>query len=242
MTDANQPAGNETKVTKPSDKRRKRGIVIGVVAAVVIVAGAGFWVWHEQPSFCNAICHTPMDAYLDTYEQPLGQAGVDKWGLEVDDTSGMMAVTHRAAGLSCLKCHEPQLAEQISEGINWVGGNYEVVTNAAGQKVPTERTLADLTEARGIPSEQFCLNSGCHVNDDGSAMTVDDLRAKTEGHGYNPHAWHNGDMECGDCHKAHATSVNQCTECHAEAEVPAGWLTASQEKAHLRELSAAEAE
>ena len=43
-------------------KRPKRGwIVAGAVAAVIVVAGAGFWVWHEQPSFCNAICHSPMD-------------------------------------------------------------------------------------------------------------------------------------------------------------------------------------
>ena len=42
-------------------RRKKRGIVVGVIVAVIVVAGAGFWVWHEQPSFCNAICHSPMD-------------------------------------------------------------------------------------------------------------------------------------------------------------------------------------
>ena len=35
--------------SKPSGKRRGRRwpIVVGVIAAVVVAAGAGFWVWHE---------------------------------------------------------------------------------------------------------------------------------------------------------------------------------------------------
>ena len=49
-------------------KRRTRGIIAGVVAAaIVVVAGAAFLVWNEQPSFCNAICHTPMDPYVEGY-------------------------------------------------------------------------------------------------------------------------------------------------------------------------------
>ena len=40
-----------------------------VVVAVAIIAGAGLWVWHEQPSFCAAICHVPMDPYLETYDE-----------------------------------------------------------------------------------------------------------------------------------------------------------------------------
>ena len=45
----------------PKRKRARAAIIAGVTAAIIIVAGAGFWVWHEQPSFCGAICHTPMD-------------------------------------------------------------------------------------------------------------------------------------------------------------------------------------
>ena len=47
--------------------RKNKLIIVGVVAAVLVAAGAGFWVWHEQPSFCNAICHSPMDKYVETY-------------------------------------------------------------------------------------------------------------------------------------------------------------------------------
>lgn len=58
-----------TEEKKASPKRPKKApVIIGVVAAIVVVAGAGMWVWHEQPIFCGAICHVPMDPYLETYE------------------------------------------------------------------------------------------------------------------------------------------------------------------------------
>lgn len=102
----------------PRRKKKKWPIVVGVVVAVLVVAGAGFWVWHEQPSFCNAICHTPMDAYLPTYEAEPGQAATDVWGNEVANASGMMAAMHRAQnGTTCLGCHVPTLSEQIGEGM-----------------------------------------------------------------------------------------------------------------------------
>ena len=44
---------NASQPGAPAPKRKaKRGwIVGGVIAAVIVVAGAGFWVWHETPSF-----------------------------------------------------------------------------------------------------------------------------------------------------------------------------------------------
>lgn len=54
--------------------KKKPAIVAGTVAVVLVLAGAGFWVWHEQPSFCNAICHSPMDNYVESYSS--GDAGM----------------------------------------------------------------------------------------------------------------------------------------------------------------------
>ena len=85
-----------TEEAAPKKKGKKWSIVVGVVVVVLIAAGAGFWVWHEQPSFCAAICHTPMDEYLETYEQEPGTTGVDKWGNEVSNTNAMLAVSHKA--------------------------------------------------------------------------------------------------------------------------------------------------
>ena len=124
-TEATEADNSATKEAAPKKKGKKWPIVVGVVVVVLIAAGAGFWVWHEQPSFCNAICHTPMDPYNATYDQEAGTTGIDKWGNEVADASSMLAATHRAQeGTTCMGCHVPTLSEQITEGINWVTGNY----------------------------------------------------------------------------------------------------------------------
>jgi len=92
-------AVEETEAAPAAKKARKKWpIVVGVVVAVLVVAGAGFWVWHEQPSFCNAICHTPMDPYLPTYEATPGEPATDKWGNELETASGMLDGWPRCGG------------------------------------------------------------------------------------------------------------------------------------------------
>ncbi len=170
---------NETGAQERGPKKRKPLIIAAVVAVVVVIAGAGFFVWHEQPSFCAAICHTPMDRYLATYEAELGQPTTDKWGNEVADASGMLATVHRAEGENCLACHVPTLGEQISEGANWVTGNYYFPL--------WERTTEELVAARGLEDpDQFCLNEGCHN------MTRDELVEKTSDRAFNPHVQQHG--------------------------------------------------
>ena len=149
--------GAEAGEAAPKKKGKKWPIVVGVVAVVLIAAGAGFWVWHEQPSFCNAICHT----YLPTYEAEPGQASVDKWGNDVEDASGMMAAVHRVskdqggAEATCMSCHVPTIGEQVSEGMAWITGNYYYPLE--------ERDVDQLVEARGLESgDEFCLNESCH--------------------------------------------------------------------------------
>ncbi len=221
-TEATEADNSTTKEAAPKKKGKKWPIVVGVVAVVLIAAGAGFWVWHEQPSFCNAICHTPMDQYNATYDQEPNTAGVDKWGNEVKNTSSMLCVSHKmptdqgGAGATCMSCHIPTMSEQMSEGINWVTGNYVYPLE--------ERTGADLVEARGLEADQFCLNESCHN------LTRDDLVKATSGMEFNPHVPQHGEIECTECHKAHRASVMYCTSCHSEAEVPEGWLTVAEAK------------
>lgn len=211
--------GASEKRAKSPKRRRKVGVIVGVVVVVLVVAGAGLWTWHEQPSFCGAICHTPMDNYLETYEAEPGQPAADKWGNEVADASGMMAPLHRAdAGTDCLDCHTPVLSQQISEGVNWVSGNYQFPLN--------ERTLTQITEPAGIDYDQLCLNESCHN------MTREDLVDATADMGtYNPHSMHHEELDCGTCHKAHRASVMYCTQCHATAEVPEGWVSMAESNA-----------
>ena len=168
-------AGAAGATPSPKRCRRKVTAVVATVAVVLVAAGAGFMVWHDQPSFCNAICHTPMDGYLTTYESTPGEAATDKWGNQVADASSMLAPVHAQEGITCVGCHVPQMSEQVTEGLGWLTGSYSVVQTADERFVPEEKSLSDLIAARGIASEAFCLNSGCHVNDDGSTMTRDDL-------------------------------------------------------------------
>ena len=213
-TEAPATEGSTTEETAPKKKGKKWPIVVGVVVVVLIAAGAGFWVWHEQPSFCAAICHPPMDEYLETYEQEAGTAGVDKWGNEVANTNAMLAVSHKAQGKDCMACHVPTLSEQMSEGMNWVTGNYVYPLE--------ERDTEMLTEARGVDADEFCLNESCHN------LTRDDLIKATSDMEFNPHQPQHGEIECSECHKAHRASVMYCTQCHSEAEVPEGWLTVAE--------------
>ena len=209
----------------PKKKRKKLPVILGVVAVVLVAAGAGFFVWHEQPSFCNAICHTPMDPYNETYEQAIDTQGVDKWGNEVNDTRAMMSVLHREEDVTCLECHVPTIEEQLSEGMAWISGNYTVPLD--------EYTMKDLTSHRNAPADEFCLNDSCHhvSSVDGSDIkTRDDLTAIFADQTFNPHSEQHGQNQCSDCHKAHRASVNYCSECHSDAEMADGWLTVAKAK------------
>lgn len=212
-----KPAGGSRDVEGALSPKRKKVAIAATAAAIVVIAAAGFWTWHEQPSFCGAICHVPMDEYLATYEQEPGTQGTDKYGNEVSNTSAMLAVSHKAAANgTCLDCHQPVLSEQVSEGISWAAGSYSYPLY--------ERTGADLTEARGEDSDAFCLNESCHD------LSRDDLRNATADLAFNPHDDHHGQLDCTSCHKAHRASVMYCSECHSEAEVPDGWISPQEEK------------
>ena len=137
MAEEEKVETTEAADTKAAKKGKKKWpVVVGVVAVVIVAAGAGFWVWHEQPSFCAAICHTPMDAYLETYDS----GSYDKYGNELtseDQKNSMMAYLHKTeAGTTCLGCHQPVITEQVTEGMNWISGKYEVAgENKQGETV-----------------------------------------------------------------------------------------------------------
>ena len=203
----------ETAAPKKSSAKKRVGIVCGVIAVIVAIAGFGMWTWHDDPSFCGTVCHTPMASYLETYDQKPNTEGVDKYGNPVSNTSAMLADQHGAMGFDCLTCHKATLGQQISEGTAWLAGNYTYPLD--------ERSVAELGEPTGMGSDEMCLNESCHN------MTRDDLYNLTadEENLYNPHWSHHETLDCGTCHKAHGQSVLYCTQCHAQAPVPEGWLS-----------------
>jgi len=203
----------------PTNRRGRGLIVLAVLVVVMGIAGIAGWKWHEQPSFCNAICHRPMDPFLATFLDESGKPGTDKMGNVVSDGSSMLAVTHREAGVDCLGCHVPTIGEMVSEGIHWITGNY--------YNPLAERDLSELTKARKLKPDQFFLNKSCHHLDaDGQViLSRDQLVSLTADLKYNPHSDYHEVNDCGDCHKAHRASVYACTGCHKTIQLPAGWLS-----------------
>lgn len=178
----------------PRRTLKRSWVTAGVIALVAVVAGAGFWVWHETPSFCNSVCHSPMDAYVDTY---------------YSDDPGMLVTAHADAGETCLSCHEPVLTEQVGEAVKWLADDYPLT--ADGTMLATGADFA---------SEEFCAESGCHDMADVVAQT---WGFEENDEKYNPHSSHQDlALSCGDCHKAHETSVLVCNQCHS-LNMPEGW-------------------
>ena len=200
------------KPKKPLDKK-KLGIIVGVVVVVLAVGGIGFWNFHNTPQFCDFLCHNPQDPYNPTYYAEPGQSATDKWGNEVKDASGMMAAVHRVeADANCLSCHEPTLAEQIVEGLEWGTGSF--------RNPLSERSLTNLVRWHdGMDGTEFCLNSACHD------LTKSDLTEKTSYMSRNVHSWHHNEYTCSDCHKSHRASVLVCSQCHSDYTLPEGWIT-----------------
>ena len=211
-------------IDDPARKKKNKLKIVLPILAVIVVAAVGFWVWHNTPGFCNAICHTPMDPYNITYDQEPHAPGIDKWGNTVESTAGLLCVTHKEQGLACMDCHVPTLGEQVGEAVAWVTGNYEVKDNATYDMVLFETDLEKLVQARGIKPDEFCLNSACHN------VTREDLVTLTASYTRNPHEQPHGRLECSDCHKAHRASVNTCTDCHIDAPLPEGWISTAKAK------------
>lgn len=123
--------------------RRRWPIAVGVVAVALVAAGAGFALWHSQPSFCNAICHQPMDPYVEGYYHQ----------------SDLMAFAHQEQDVACLDCHVPTLEEQVTEGLSWVRGDYAM---------DEDGMLATV----GVRSDaKMCAVEGCHGWSDVVAAT-----------------------------------------------------------------------
>ena len=83
----------------PKKKRshKKHWIVLGTVAVIIIGLGIGGLVWHEQPGFCSAICHEPMDSYVSGY---------------YSGDNSLLVTAHAEAGEECLDCHKTDLSLQ----------------------------------------------------------------------------------------------------------------------------------
>lgn len=167
--------------------------VVAVIAAVVIVACVGLWSWASSPGFCSALCHSPMEAYVASYESG------DK---------GMGAARHAEAGMNCPSCHSRSTVRQIGEFAHWATDSYTVDQDGF------------LVKDGDLATKEYCTQSGCHTWE---AIVDATWGFAGNGEQYNPHASHeDGSITCSDCHKMHQKSELYCAKCH-ELNLPEGW-------------------
>jgi hypothetical protein len=97
---------------RPSKKRSRRKllIVLAAIAVIVVSAGIGGVIWHGHPGFCNALCHDPMDPYVEGY---------------YSGDNNLLVTAHADAQKDCLDCHVATVGQQISEAGSWISGSYK---------------------------------------------------------------------------------------------------------------------
>lgn len=180
----------------PAPKRRRKWlIVLGVALAVAAVSGAGFWVWHETPSFCGTMCHDTMGSYLDTYEN-----------------SDFLVKSHADADVACLDCHEAELATQMAELQVQLSGSYRLPL--AKMETDDSFCLRDGCHTREeivVSTSDYTAGEGTKVNP--HEMTV----AAGTPQKQNPHGSDGKTVPCSTCHTSHRASkgIDYCYDaCH----------------------------
>lgn len=194
---ADEKPAEGAKERRPLTKNAR--ITIAVVAvAIVAVVCAGAFTWATSPSFCNALCHSPLDNYVEGYESGDPSLGV---------------TVHAAAGVDCLSCHDRSPVRQLGEFAHWATDSYEV--DADGFLVKDDT----------IATKEFCTQSGCHTWE---AIVDSTWGFAGNDEEFNPHASHqDGAIECNDCHKMHRANELYCAKCH-DLELPEGWVATSE--------------
>jgi nitrate/TMAO reductase-like tetraheme cytochrome c subunit len=169
---------DEVSAAKPVKKTNwlKISIIANIVILVVVaIAASTMAIVHQadtNPKFC-ASCHI-MAKNVDSYM-----------------TGSNLDHVHELAGVQCKQCHEYPLSAEITSGIKFVTGNYEVG--------------ADGELAQRKYDDSMCLK--CHI----SYEFVD---AKTSSLDKDPHNSHLGQMPCSTCHVSHGEQVDYCAQCH----------------------------
>ena len=168
----------------PAEQKNIRLIKYSLIANLVLVIGiaaaiGGMAVIEQSdtnPAFCGT-CHV-MQANVNSYL-----------------TSNHLDNVHQQAGVQCKECHDYPLMAEIASGVNYMTGNYEVVS--ADNPALAKRTFG----------EEMCTK--CHG-------TMEQVARKTDYLKFNPHdAEAMGSFTCSDCHVSHGAQIDTCGECHS---------------------------
>ena len=213
---------------KPKKKGKGRVILLTVVIAVVLLCGGGGIVYatqHDNPQFCNAVCHVPMTPYVESF---MDGTSVNPQQTDLNGPISLAVHIENNEDMSCLTCHDDGIASQIQEGITWVTGNYTL-------PLELTMTIKEPTAAHQRSGITTCLESGCHAG----ITTLDDLKKATADDHRNPHDSHNGAQDCSSCHQMHEQSVQTCSQCHGDTHIPDGWISYNDKQKQIKEAAAA---
>jgi len=150
-------------------------LVGGTFLVTVLLLGTGGYVIHQSntnPEFCGT-CHIMQDnvqSYL---------------------SSSDMDHVHALAEVQCKECHDYPIPKEISAGVKFIFGNYDV--DVDGKLL--QRKFND----------EMCLE--CHISYEYLANQTDYLEK-------NPHLSHWDTLKCRDCHISHGQQIDLCSECH----------------------------
>lgn len=148
------------------------------IISIAIIGFAGNGIIRQSdvnPEFC-ASCH-PMDANVQSYMD-----------------SNHLDNVHMQAGVQCKECHDYPLQAEIASGINYILGNYEIVS------------IEDQRLAHRQFGDEMCFQ--CHISAEYLANQTDFLRL-------NPHLSHWANLSCNECHISHGDQIDYCSNCHS---------------------------
>ena len=127
----------ETASETPKKKRDWKGkrlpIVIAAVVAVTVLGVAG-WAWRATPGYCDALCHSTMGKYYDTFE----------------NQTDSLAFAHKGVvNGKCLDCHENTLGTSVrmAQSLSLIHISSRVTMAACGHEV-WHRAVVHMWHAR----------------------------------------------------------------------------------------------
>ena len=177
------------------NRRRKLASILCVSAVVLVGAAAGFWVWHEQPGFCGAVCHDIMGSYVESYAQ-----------------GTLLASQHAQSDVVCLDCHETTLETQLAELQVQLSGEYRLPL--AKMDIGDSFCLRDGCHTRediAQATADYVAGNGTNVNP--HEITFSTVYGETE----SPHQVNDETIPCATCHTMHRKSagIDYCYDsCH----------------------------
>jgi hypothetical protein len=178
--DLNDVTMYERGASKPRKNRRKLWLIFGVLVALMVVSlGTGAWVWHGEPTFCNAFCHEPMDSYVEGY---------------LSDDSALLVMAHKDDELECLDCHETNVAQQIEEFGKWVTGDF------SDPMAMTKTGTREFCSRTGCHDDYEAIQAAT-VDYNGSARNPHDSHYGDSLECYSCHRVHrDSTLYCNECH------------------------------------------